>query len=157
MARLSGAGTAFAKVVVAQVAIVAGLVLWLKVCMPRVEKARAAAAVAAREQRIEAFYVSIAVEDTSREIPPQQAKFGSPTHPLRLRSQSPVDEVEQVLGAPGSQRRDFRGGVHLTWTGTRHTLEASFNDGRLYCLVLTDRQTGHGAMVFQSSVYFHPF
>jgi hypothetical protein len=143
-----------AKVIVAQVVILAGAAVWLKVYIPRMEKARAAAAVLAREKKIETFYQSMAVEDTSREV---EAKAGGPARPLRLRSSAPVDEVEQALGTADSQSRDFRGGLHLVWTGKDHTLEASFNNGRLYCLTITDRQTGHGAMVFESSLYWRPF
>jgi len=146
-----------AKVIVAQVVILAAVAVWLKVCIPRMEKARATAEVVLREKKIETFYQSIVVEDTSRKLAPQQEKLNGPAHPLRLGTSAPVDEVEQALGAPESQQRDFRGGMHLTWTGTRHTLEASFNDGRLYCLTITDRRTGHGAMVFESSLYWHPF
>jgi len=119
------------------------------------EKARAAAEVAAGEKKIETFYQSIVVADPSREVTRPDAK--GPEHPLRLRQTSSVDEVEQALGAPNGERRDFAGGMHLTWTGSKHTLEASFNQGRLYCLTLTDCQTGRGAMVFESSTYFHPF
>ncbi|MGO9275753.1 MAG: hypothetical protein ACLQOO_36855 [Terriglobia bacterium] len=144
-----------AKVIVAQVVIVAGLVVWLKVCMPRMEKARAAAEVVEREKKIEMVYQSMVVEDTSREVQTPEAK--GPAHPLRLRSIAPVDKVEQALGVPDSQQRDFRGGMHLTWTGNHHTLEASFDSGRLYCLTITDRKTGHGSMVFESSLYWHPF
>jgi len=146
-----------AKVIVAQVVIVAGVVLWLRIYIPRLEKARASAAVVARERKIETFYQSMVVEDESREVAAPEAKADGPVHPLRLRSIAPVAEVEQALGVPDSQQRDFRGGLHLTWTGTHHTFEASFNSGRLYCLTITDRRTGHGAMVFESSLYWHPF
>jgi hypothetical protein len=143
-----------AKAIVAQIVILAGVAVGLKVCIPRMEKARAAAAVLEREKRIETFYQSMVVQDTSRAV---EATADGPAHPLRLRSSAPVDEVEQSLGTPGSQSRDFRGGLHLTWTGKYHTLEASFNNGRLYCLTVTDRGTGHGTMVFESSLYWRPF
>ena len=143
------------KVIAAQAVIVLLVVVWFKVYLPRMEKARAMAEVLARENRIEAFYQSMAVEDSSREVVPPGGQ--APTHPLQLRETPSVGEVEQALGAPGGEQRDFAGGMHLTWTGTRHTLEASFNHGRLYCLTFTDRQTGHGALVYESSQYWHPF
>jgi len=145
------------KVIVAQVVILAGVAVWLKVCIPRMEKDRAAAAVLGREEKIQTSYQSMVIEDTSREVEAPEAKANGAVHPLRLRTIATVDEVEQALGAPNSQQSDFRGGIHLTWTGSQHTLEASFNNGRLYCLTITDRTTRHGTMVFESSLYWRPF
>jgi hypothetical protein len=68
-----------------------------------------------------------------------------------------VDEVVQALGLPGRRTVDFRGGLHMTWTGTAHSLEASFDRSRLYCLRRGDLRTGHGTFVFESSVAWHPF
>jgi hypothetical protein len=65
--------------------------------------------------------------------------------------------VEQALGLPGMVTVDFRGGQHLTWTGTQHQLEACFSNGRLYCLRLEDLRTKHGMTVFESSWSWHPF
>jgi hypothetical protein len=58
---------------------------------------------------------------------------------------------------PDSATTDFRGGQHLQWLGTTHQLEDSFNAGRLYCLQLQDRTTGHGVMVFDSFAAWHPY
>ena len=68
-----------------------------------------------------------------------------------------MDEVRQALGAPDTSTTDFAGGLHLTWIGTGHTLEASFNHGQLYCLSLKDTSTGHGASVYESSANWQPF
>jgi hypothetical protein len=146
-----------AKVIVAQFVILAGVAVWLKVYIPRMEAARAATAVLEREKRIQTSYQSMVVEDTNREVEAPESKAKGPVHPLRLRTSASVGEVEQTLGAPDSEQSDFRGGLHLMWAGSQHTLEASFNRGRLYCLTITDRQTGHGSMVFESSLYWRPF
>jgi hypothetical protein len=68
-----------------------------------------------------------------------------------------VDEVVQALGLPGRRTVDFRGGLHMTWTGTAHSLEAAFDRGLLYCLRRENLRTGHGAFVFESSGAWHPF
>jgi len=143
------------RVIVGQVVILAALAVCLKVYIPRMEKARVAAEVLHREEKIETVYQSLVIEDTGREVQTPEAK--GPAHPFRLRSTASVAEVEQALGAPQSEQRDFRRGLHLTWKGSHHTLEASFNSGRLYCLTLTDRRTGHGASVFESSLFWRPF
>ncbi len=72
-------------------------------------------------------------------------------------------DVEQVgvhngsCGLPDRRTIDIRGGLHITWTGTGHALEAAFDHGRLYCLRHEDLRTGHGALVFESSDAWHPF
>ena len=71
-------------------------------------------------------------------------------HPQRLRSTFSPQEAESTLGVPDATTTDFGGGQHLTWLGTTHKLEASFNAGRLYCLALEDRATGHGVLVYDS-------
>ena len=78
-------------------------------------------------------------------------------HPQRLTRTPAVDEVLQTLGLPDRRTTDFQSGLHMTWTGTAHSLEASFDRGRLYCLRREDLRTGHGALVFVSSVAWHPF
>lgn len=150
-------GTAWRKAIVIQVLIVAGLVVWFKVYLPRMQRAKAASEATKREGKIAAIFQSLVVEDASREVEVPAASGETRAHPQKLRSTPPVSEVEQALGLPGTITPDFRGGQHLTWTGTEHKLEASFSNGRLYCLRLEDLRTGHGTMVFESSWYWRPF
>ncbi len=142
------------RVIVIQLVIIAGLAAFLKLYLPRMEKARATADLDRRESRIENFFKEMVVEDSGRMV---EAPGGGETHPQRLRSTPSVREVEQALGGPDTSTTDFAGGLHLTWIGTRQTLEASFNHGRLYCLTLKNRRTGHGVNVFESSANWQPF
>jgi len=77
--------------------------------------------------------------------------------PQRLRITPAVGDVQQALGVPDQSMTDFRGGQHLTWLGTRHQLEAAFDKEHLYAVTLTDRQTGHGMTVYESSAHYRPF
>ena len=77
--------------------------------------------------------------------------------PAKLRDTPLIDQVERTLGAPKTRSTDFADGEHLTWTGRQHEVQASFNKGRLYSLRIEDRTTGHGEMVFESSVYCSSF
>ncbi len=142
------------RVILIQVVIIAGLFAFLKFYLPRMEKARQTADLDRRESRIENFFREMVVEDSGRMV---EAPDGGETHPQSLQSTPSVGEVEQALGGPDTSSTDFAGGLHLTWIGTRHSLGASFNHGRLYCLTLKNRRTGHGVNVFESSANWQSF
>ncbi len=142
------------RTIAIQLALLAGVVAFYKLYLPHREKVRAAAAADERERRIEQILPSLVVEDASHEVP---ASGGGQVHPQKLASTPSVDEFEQALGVPDERRTDFRGGLHLIWSGTEHELEASFDHGRLYCLRVEDRRTGHGALIFESSWGWRPF
>lgn len=150
----SDSGGISKRVIVIQLVIVAGLIALFKFYVPRMEKARATADLAQRENRIQDFFKSTVVEDSSRTVEPA---MGGRTHPQRLQSTPSMQEVDQVLGGPDTSTTDYAGGLHLTWIGSRHSLEAGFNHGRLYCLTLKDRSTGHGVNVFESSANWQAF
>ena len=176
-----GALTVWTKAIIIQVMILAGLIAYFKVALPRIEKARAEAAAAEREQRIESFVQSVVVEAPGREndapaangeksprsqlFPrllgqwqrPPASNGATRARPQRLRITPAVDEVQEALGAPEQNMTDFRGGQHLTWTGKSHKLDLSFNKGGLYALALTDLQTGKGMTVFESSAQWQQF
>ena len=144
------------RIILVQLAIVAGLIAWYKIYVPRLEQARAAAEAQERAQRIAAFVPAMVVEDTSRQVE-VPGSGGEKRHPQKLRSTPTVEEVEHALGAPDGRVTDFAGGLHLTWMSDRQKLEASFNHDRLYCLRIEERSTGHGALVFESSWSWQPF
>ncbi len=143
------------RAIAIQLALLAGIVAFYKLYLPHREKVLAAAAAAEREQRIHKLLPSLVVEDSTHEVPAPEG--AGRTHPQKLASTPTVDEVERALGAPDERSTDFRGGLHLVWLGTEHELEASFDQGRLYCLRVEDRRTGHGALIFESSWGWHPF
>ena len=152
-----GLGSVRTRVIIIQVGIVIGVMIWYKLFLPEIQKARAAAEAAKREQRIESIVQSIVAEAAGRENDAPATQGETRGRPQRLRITPPVEEVQQQLGAPDTNMTDFRGGQHLTWIGTRHKLEASFDKGRLYALTLTDLQTGHGMQVFESSAQWRAF
>jgi hypothetical protein len=131
------------RVIVIQLVIIAGLIAFLKIYLPHREKANAAARLDERESRIEKFFKSMVVEDSRAGTSGANAQS--------LRNTPSMQDVEQALGAPDTSSTDFAGGLHLTWIGARHSLEAGFDRGRLYFLTLTNRSTGHGVTVFESS------
>jgi|YelNatPaOPRAMG01_1025707.scaffolds.fasta_scaffold32048_3 hypothetical protein len=137
-----------------QLVIIAGVLIFLKVYVPRAEKTRAAADLKSRESRIERFFNSTVAEDAGRTV---ASPDGSQAHPQSLRSTPSVEEVQRALGGPDTSMTDYAGALHLTWIGTDHSLTAAFNHGRLYCLTLTDRRTGHGVNVYESSANWQPF
>jgi len=110
-----------------------------------------------RELKIEVLFESLVVEDARNEVELPGTGGKVHVHPQRLISMPAVDEVVQALGLPDRRTADFQSGLHMTWTGTAHSLEASFDRGRLYCLRRENLRTGHGALVFESSVAWHPF
>ena len=152
-----GFGNVRARTIVIQVAIVAGVILWLTLGWPKIQQERAATQLARREQKIESFLQSTVVERGGEEIEVPTVEGARRVHPQRLRITPAVGDVQQALGAPDQSMTDFQGGQHLIWIGTRHKLDASFDKGRLYAVTLTDLQTGHGMTVYESSAQYHPF
>jgi hypothetical protein len=152
-----GFGSLRTRTIIIQVAIFAGVILWLTLALPKIQKERAAAELARREQKIESFVQSAVVAAGGEEIEVPTVEGVRRVRPQRLRVTPAVGEVQQALGAPERSMTDFRGGQHLTWIGTRHQLEASFAKGRLYAVTLTDLQTGHGSTVYESSAQYRPF
>jgi hypothetical protein len=138
-----------------QFALLASLAAFYFLYLPYRSKSQAAAEAQEREPKIEEFFQSLVVEDTRGEV--ELPGTGGTAHPQRLNRLPAVDEVVQSLGLPNRRTTDFQGGLHITWTGTAHSLEASFVHGRLYCLRREDLRTGHGALVFESSAAWHPF
>jgi hypothetical protein len=144
-------------VILVQLIILAGLVAFYMLCLPHLKREKAMREPVEREQKIEAFFQKAVVEDTMQEIAGPLKSAIVRRHPQKLRATFTVEEVEAVLGVPDVASTDFRGGQHLTWIGTAHKLQGSFNAGRLYCLAREDRSTGHGVMVFESIGTWHPF
>ena len=155
MGSFSDSGAVRTKVIVAQVLVIVGLVVWFKVYLPRWERQQAASEARERDRRIQTFFRWAVIEDSSRgaALPAGSGK----QHPQRLRRMPSLEEIEQTLGAPGERSTDIRGGLHVTWAGANYKLEGSFDKERLYCLTLADRGTGHGTTVFESSSSWHPF
>ena len=152
-----GSLTVRTKAIIIQVVIVAGVILWFKLALPGIRKERAAAEAAQREERIEDFVQSVVVEAGRPEADVPPATGERPARPQRLRLLPPVEEVQQALGAPATSMTDFRGGQHLTWIGTRQSLEISFDQGRLYALTLTDLKSGHGVTIYESPALWRQF
>jgi hypothetical protein len=140
-----------------QFALLASLAAFYFLYLPYRSRSRAAAKAQERELKIEALFQSLVVEDTGGEVELPGTGGEVRQHPQRLSRMPAVDEVIQSLGLPDRRTTDFESGLHVTWTGTAHSLEASFDRGRLYCLRREDLRTGHGALVFESSVAWHPF
>jgi hypothetical protein len=157
MTPLSDSGRVPAKVIVSQVLIVAGLITWFKVYLPRAQRQQASLEASERERKIGNFFRWAVIEDPKREVQLPASDGEQRVHPQRLRRMPALDEIEQTLGVPTANTTDVRGGLHVTWTGTGHDLEASFDKGRLYCLKFEDRRTRHGTMVFESSLNWHPY
>jgi hypothetical protein len=152
-----GSRSVRAKAILIQLAIVVGLIAWFKIFLPEIERARAAAETAERERRIQSLVQTVVAEELRPDDGAPAGGGEAGGHPQRLRVTPPVREVQEALGAPDQSMTDFRGGQHLTWIGTNHKLEASFNKGRLYALTLVDLRSGHGATVFESSSQWRPF
>ena len=152
----SDSGKIPTRLIVIQLVILAtigGVIAFVKIYSPRMEKAREAAQMAARDSRIQDYFNSMVAEDYGHMVVTTNGK----RHPQSLKSTPSVQEVEETLGAPDKSTTDFAGGLHLTWDGTGHTVEGSFSKGKLYCLSIRDNSTGHGASVYQSSANFQAF
>ena len=151
----SDRGAVSKRLMAIQLAILASLAAFYFLYLPYRTKSQAEAEAQQRELKIEALLESLVVEDTHSEV--EVPGTDGKVHPQRLNRTPPVDEVVQDLGLPDRRTADFRGGLHITWTGATHSLEASFDHGRLYCLRHEDLRTGHGALVFESSAAWRPF
>ncbi|MGO9305967.1 MAG: hypothetical protein ACLP3R_20110 [Candidatus Korobacteraceae bacterium] len=136
-----------------QIAVLASLAAFYFLYLPYRSGSEAAAEAQERELKIEALFQSLVVEDTHGEV--EVTGVGGKAQ--RLNRLPAVDEFVQALGLPDRRTTDFRGGLHITWTGTAHSLEAAFYSGRLYCLRHEDLRSGHGALVFESSAAWRPF
>jgi len=155
--RSSGFGRAPWRIFTIQLLILLGLAAFYKLYLPRHARDLAARAAATREQRINALFRESVVEDSTQEISVPLEGVVVKRHPQRLRTTFSPQEAESTLGVPDASTTDFRGGQHLTWLGTAHKFAASFNAGRLYCLTLEDRATGHGVMVYESATAWRPY
>jgi hypothetical protein len=153
----SSFGRAPWRIIVIQLLILLGLVVFYRLYLPHRRAALASGAVANREQKITAFFQDAAKEDSTHEISVPLGGAIVKRHPQRLRTTFSPQEAESMLGTPDATRIDFRGGQHLTWLGTAHKLDASFNAGHLYALSLEDRATGHGVLVYESIWSWHPY
>ena len=153
----SDRGAAPKRLIAIQFAILASLAAFYFLYLPYREKSRAAAQAQDRELKIEALFQSLVVEGGGDEVELPGTGGKAHAHPQRLCRLPEVDEFIQALGLPDRRMTDFRGGLHLTWTGTAHSLGACFDRGRLYYLRREDLRTGHGTMVFESSVAWCPF
>lgn len=110
-----------------------------------------------REQKINDLFHSEAEQDNSHQISVPLDGEIVKRYPQKLRDALSPSDIESTLGPAAKETTDYQGGQHLTWFGTAHRLEASFTAGRLYCLTLEDRSTGHGVMVFASPDQWHPY
>lgn len=153
----SSFGRAPWRIIVIQLVILGGLVVFFKLYLPHHARDLAGRAAATREQKINALFQDAVEEDSTQEISVPLNGAIVKRHPQKLRITFSPQDAESTLGVPDSAAIDFQGGQHLTWLGTAHKLEASFNAGRLYCLALEDRSTGHGVMVFASISSWHPY
>jgi hypothetical protein len=145
------------RVILIQLLVVLGLVAYYQLYLPHRARVLARRAGATREEKITALFQDAVVQDSKHEISVPLEGAIVKRHPQRLRIVFSPREAENELGVPDAVTNDFRGGYHLTWLGTTHKLEASFNAGRLYGLSLEDRTTGHGVLVYESLSLWHPY
>jgi len=149
-----GFGAAWTRPILIQLAILAALAAVLKFYLPGMEKRREAAAASEREAKIQAFARTMIVNDLTRDIP---SGPNAGNHPQKLLRPDSIGEVQSALGAPTFESRDFRGGDHLTWTGTDHRIDAAFDSGILYNLMYEDIHSGHGVTVYESSASWQTY
>jgi hypothetical protein len=155
--RISTSGRAPWRVIIIQLFVLTGLAIFFKIYLPHHTRDMVAQAAATREEKINELFKDAVFDDSTHEISvPLQGDIVK-RHPQRLRIALSPQGAESTLGAPDKSTVDFQGGQHLTWVGTTHILEGAFNSGRLYCLKLEDRSTGHGVMVFESIYAWHPY
>jgi hypothetical protein len=152
----SSFGRAPWRIIVIQILLLSGLVVFFKLFLPHHARQMAVHDAANREQKINALFQN-SVEDSTQEISVPLDGVIVKRHPQRLRIVFSPQDAESRLGVPDASTTDFRGGQHLTWVGTAHKLDASFNAGRLYGLALEDRASGHGVMVFESPSSWRPY
>jgi len=145
------------RIIAIQLLILLGGIFLYKVYLPHRAHEMAAQAAALREEKIVVLFHDSVVEDSTHEISVPLEGVIVKRHPQKLSTVFSPREAESTLGVPDATTLDFRGGQHLTWLGTGHKLAASFNAGRLYCLSLEDRATGHGVLVYESIYSWHPY
>lgn len=145
------------RVIVVQLVLIAGVITFFSLYLPHRARVLARRAVADREQKINDLFGNAVKDDLDHEVSVPLNGEIEKRHPQVLTAVLSPQEVETQLGAPENSTTDFRGGEHLTWEGTAHKLVASFDKGRLYCLALEDRATGHGVMVYQTPEAWHPY
>jgi hypothetical protein len=148
--RMSDSGEARTKIFLIQGAVIAVLIIGVKLYWPTLERQQAAHEAAGREQKVESVFGAL-VEHGAADAASGAGQLD------KLRRAATVEEVERSLGAPQIAMTDYAGGQHLTWTGTNHKLEAAFDKGRLYALTLTNMRTGHGEAVFAIAAESHAF
>ena len=147
----------WAKILLPQLAILLGLILYFKVALPRLEESQAEARVVARESAIESLLQTVTVEAANEKANTPAAVTAHSARPRRLRVTPEVEEIQRLLGSPGQNMTDFAGAQHLTWIGTNHKLVASFNKGRLYALTISDLAEEHGEKIYESSAQWQKF
>ena len=153
----SDSGGAPWRLIIIQVLVLTGLLIFFKFYLPHHERNLAAQAAAAREDKIDAFFHGSVTEDTERDVTVPLNGVLVKRHPKRLRTTFSPDEAESLLGVPNTSAIDFRGGQHLTWLGTAHKVEAAFDAGRLFCLTLEDLKTRQGEQVFKTDDLWRPY
>jgi hypothetical protein len=153
----SDSGNAPWRMILIQLGLLVGLLVFFRFYLPHHERQLAAERVALREQKIAAFVQSEVIEDDDRQIPVFLDGEVVKRHPQRLRTTLSPDDVEENLGAPQTTMTDFSGGEHLSWVGTAHRLEAAFNKGRLYCVTYEDLSTHRGVLIYEDENQFHPY
>lgn len=155
--RMNARGGVPWRVIVVQFVLVAGVVTFFSLYLPHRTRVLAERALADREQKINDVFRNAVKEDLDHEVSvPLNGKIEK-RHPQILTAALSPQDVETQLGVPGNSTTDFRGGEHLTWVGTTHKLVAAFDKGRLYCLALEGRATGHGVMVCQTPETWRPY
>ncbi len=154
---LSARGAVPWRVIFVQLVLIAGVITFFSLYLPRRTRALAQREVAGREQKITEFFRSAVKDDSSLEVSVPVDGEVEKRHAQVLTVNLSPQDVQSQLGAAGVSTTDYRGGEHLTWIGTAHKLVASFDDGKLYCLTLEDRATGHGVMVYQTPEAWHPY
>jgi hypothetical protein len=147
---VSNFGRAPWRFIVIQFLVLTGLLAFIKFYLPHHARELAARDAATRELKINSFFQDSVVENSTREVSVPFDGAIVKRHPKRLRITFSAQDAESVLGVPNTNTTDFRGGQHLTWTGTSHKLEAAFDSGRLYCLIWRDLGTHHGELAYHS-------
>ncbi len=145
------------RLILIQLLILSGLLIFFKLYLPRHARTVAAEASTAREQKITTFFHDAVTEDTEHEVTVPLDGAIVKRHPKRLRTTFSPDEAQTMLGVPNTSMVDFRGGQHLTWIGTSHKVEAAFDKGQLFCLTEEDLTTHRGELVYDSNDLYRPY
>ncbi len=147
----------WAKIALPQIVILAGLIVYFKVALSRIEMSQAASRASAREQAIESFFHSVTVEAGTGESAASASSGANTARPRRLRLTPDADEVMRTLGAPNQNMTDFAGAQHLTWFGTNRKLVASISKDRLYAVTVSDFAERHGEKIYESAAQLQRF